>query len=173
MKYEVKFKDEQLVLIISSTYVELVCNALGPLSADQSTYMSYELMKASTDERRKARTGRTIRQKRCFGCRPSSIQSWCRHCSLGPDALGRVYEVDKAVDLLPWICDCSRDGDFCNGRTFETGLVPNVMRPVGWWIKTTAACRWSRRGISAAVRLSRHEFWEPRLAIRLSFGSRE
>jgi hypothetical protein len=35
MKYEVKFKDEQLMLTTSSIYIELVCDASGQLSADQ------------------------------------------------------------------------------------------------------------------------------------------
>ena len=33
---EMNFKDERLVLTISSTYIKFVCNALGSLSPDQS-----------------------------------------------------------------------------------------------------------------------------------------
>jgi hypothetical protein len=49
-------------------------------------------------------TARTIRPKRCFECRLGRLRQFthgARRCSLGHDALGRVYEVDKAVDLLP------------------------------------------------------------------------
>lgn len=49
MKYEVKFKDEQLVLTTSSSYIELVCNAGGQLFADQGVRATCELINTSAD----------------------------------------------------------------------------------------------------------------------------